>query len=179
MWWLAMGIALLPLVTQGRAERVRALARQPVLVRHDAGDLPVVVVLELLVAALATGVSIPRALAGVGSAVGGTEGTALIRAGRQLELGAQWHEAWHGCSAGTRVVANALRPAWLDGAPPTDSLRASGDAERQRQRAAAKLAAAQLAVRLVLPLGLCLLPAFILIGLVPIMISLGSLLVLG
>jgi tight adherence protein B len=137
----------------------------------------VATVIELLAAALATGVSVPRALFGVGQAVGGTTGQKLSRAGRQLELGATWVQAWAEAESDLAVIVEALQAAWEDGAPPIETLRAASQAERQRQKAAAKLAAARLGVRLVLPLGLCLLPAFVLIGLVPILISLGSLLV--
>ncbi|MCL1800146.1 MAG: type II secretion system F family protein [Promicromonosporaceae bacterium] len=179
LWWLTPLLAALPWLARSSPQRVKALPEIPAVIRHDAERLPIVVVMELLVAALSTGVSIPRALSGVGLAIGGFEGTAYLRAAKQLELGAHWEEVWEGASGGLRLVANALRPAWEEGAAPTDSLRATGEAERQRQRAAAKLAAARLGVRLVLPLGLCLLPAFVLIGLVPIMISLGSLLVLN
>jgi len=41
-------------------------------------------------------------------------------------------------------------------------------------RSAAREAAGRLGVRLVLPLGLCFLPAFILIGLVPVILSLAA-----
>jgi len=98
----------------------------------------------------------------------------LVKAGRQLELGAPWDQAWSHPGRELLPVADALRSAWEAGASPTMSLRTAGEAVRRKQLEISRLAAARLAVRLVLPLGLCLLPAFVLIGLVPVLLSLGS-----
>jgi pilus assembly protein TadC len=143
-------------------------------VRDSPPTVPVTVINELLVAALQTGVSIPRALKVVGAAIGGRDGPVLAKAGRQLELGAPWHLAWVSHRPELATVADALRPAWESGVAPTVSLRAAAQAAQRSQQEAARLAAARVGVRLVLPLGLCLLPAFILIGLVPVLLSLGS-----
>jgi len=178
---LAAVVAALPWLLLPGLFRVTALAGKPASAREVGPSVPVTVILELLVAALQTGASIPRALKAVGSAIGGRNGPALVRAGRQLELGAPWDEAWRSGSdaqppnfAELDPVAGALRPAWEVGASPTASLRTAGESVNRRQVEASRLAAARLAVRLVLPLGLCLLPAFVLIGLVPVLLSLGS-----
>lgn len=55
-----------------------------------------------------------------------------------------------------------------------ESLRVAGEQLRRDQQAAARQAAARLAVHLVLPLGVCFLPAFVLIGLLPVLLSLGG-----
>jgi tight adherence protein B len=44
--------------------------------------------------------------------------------------------------------------------------------ERRRDVAAARVAAARLAVQVVLPTGLCLLPAFVLLAVVPLVLGL-------
>jgi tight adherence protein B len=44
---------------------------------------------------------------------------------------------------------------------------------RHARRSSARTAAARLGVRLVLPLGVCYLPAFVLVGLVPVLLALG------
>ncbi|MAT17153.1 MAG: pilus assembly protein TadB, partial [Leifsonia sp.] len=52
--------------------------------------------------------------------------------------------------------------------------RSAAVAERRRARAADGRRAAEFATRLVLPLGLCILPAFVLLGVVPIGIAIVS-----
>lgn len=136
-----------------------------------------VLLLDLVAAALRTGVSIPRALTAVGAVCGSAR---LERTGRLLLLGADWEEAWGAdreWDAGSVVpraaLARALQPAWCDGADPVPLLgRAAAGLQARRDRAARE-AAGRLGVRLVLPLGLCHLPAFILIGVVPVLLSTG------
>ncbi|WP_402373718.1 type II secretion system F family protein [Isoptericola rhizosphaerae] len=164
--------------------------------------LDVPCLLELVAAAVRSGAGVPRALEAVGAAVGGPDGRALGRVAAALRLGAGWDAAWTGARdvparsrrqdaawAGARdvparsgrdavaprldVLRRALRGAWAEGAAPGESLRAAGAEHRHERQAAARTAAARLAVRLVLPLGLCYLPAFVLVGLVPVLLALG------
>lgn len=134
----------------------------------------VAVVLDLLGAALGSGVGIPRALDAVGLAMQGEDGQSLQQVGAALLLGADWATAWQRAPARLGAVADALRPAWVHGAAPRDTLRVAGAQAIQSARSRARSAAARLGVHLVLPLGLCLLPAFVLIGLVPVLVALGS-----
>lgn len=131
-------------------------------------EVPVVVVLALLEAATQAGAALPRALQVVGRAVGDPT---LERVGGALTLGARWDAAWEGVRG--RVVADALRDAWTSGAAPSGALASAGSRLRRGAAARAKVAAQRLGVQLVLPLGLCLLPAFVLVGLVPVLLSLG------
>jgi pilus assembly protein TadC len=135
-------------------------------------EVEVVAVLDLLDAAGAAGASVPAALVAVGRAVGGQRGDALGQAGRALLLGAVWSEAWAGAPVVLRPVERALRPAWEDGVPSSGLLQAAAETLRRDRQARAAEAAAALAVRLVLPLGLCHLPAFVVVGLVPVLLSL-------
>lgn len=173
MIWLALLVSLLPWLAANSQTRLKRLADKPPNAAVSGPAVPLPVIMELLVAALHTGVSIPKALRTVGTAVAGPLGQALKRAGRQLELGAPWAQAWRDCPARLTPVADALRLAWEAGAAPTASLRSAEETTRRRELEASRLAAARLGVRLVLPLGLCLLPAFVLIGLVPVLLSLG------
>lgn len=142
-------------------------------------EVDAVLVLALVEAALTTGTAIPTALGAVGRAAGGTSGAALERAGSALVLGAAWSTAWAGAPPSVRPVRDALESAWTAGAPPVPGLRALADRLRRERRRAVRTAAARLAVHLVLPLGACFLPAFVLVGLVPIVLSLaGGLVVL-
>jgi len=137
-------------------------------------DLDVLVVLDLLDAAIAAGAGLPRALGAVGDAAGGDVGRALARASSALVLGADWRAAWQGAPVRLHPVVDGLAPTWVSGAAPGPALRAAANHLRRERRSAAREAAGRLGVHLVLPLGLCFLPAFVLIGLVPVMISLGS-----
>ncbi|QAY64930.1 secretion system protein [Xylanimonas allomyrinae] len=139
----------------------------------DGLGIEVTVVLELLGAALGAGAGVPRALQATGDAVGGIDGVALRAVAASLRLGAPWTEAWGGVPPRLEVVGHALRPAWEEGAAPGAALRAASDELRRSRRDAARLAAGRLAVRLVLPLGACFLPAFVLVGLVPVLLALG------
>lgn len=138
------------------------------------GELEVSVLLDVLAAACGAGVSLPRALCATGSAAGGQRGAALERAGTALVLGASWAEAWTGAPAPLGPVVRALRPAWEEGGGPVDALRGAAKSLRRDHHARALDAAGRLGVRLVLPLGLCYLPAFVLVGLVPVLMSMAG-----
>jgi hypothetical protein len=141
--------------------------------RADASvEVDAALVLALVEAALTTGSAIPTALVAVGRAIEGDSGAALERAGSALVLGATWSTAWSGAPAAARPARDALESAWVAGAPPVPGLRARAERLRRERRRAVRTAAARLAVHLVLPLGACFLPAFVLVGLVPIVLSL-------
>ncbi|WP_240643804.1 type II secretion system F family protein [Antribacter gilvus] len=164
---IVAGVLLL-LVGRTWTGRLVAVARG---VREATVEVPVV--LELVAAAMRAGAGVPRALRAAGTAVGSDEGAGLVRAADALVLGAGWDTAWSGTPSALDPVRRALRGAWVDGAAPADSLRAAGEELRHVRQAAARTAAARLAVRLVLPLGACYLPAFVLVGLVPVLLALG------
>lgn len=147
--------------------RPRAARRQ-----HDEADPALL--LDLVAVALAAGAPVPAALLAVGTSWPGPTGQGLVRAARALELGAPWDVAWTGASAGSRALAGALEPAWTVGASPAALLRTAADQVRSRRRAQTKVAAGRLGVRLLIPLAVCYLPAFVLVGLVPVIVSLAS-----
>jgi hypothetical protein len=133
------------------------------------------VLLELVAAAIRAGAGVPRALEAVGDAVGGADGRSLRVVASGLRLGSDWDAAWVDAAGATDLdpLRRALRGAWADGAAPGEALRAAGQELLQERRAAARTAAARLGVRLVVPLGVCFLPAFVLLGLAPVLLSLG------
>jgi tight adherence protein B len=146
--------------------------------RGDAGDeagagaVDLVTVVDLLAVAVGAGASVPGALAAVGAALGGRDGADLARAGAALLLGEPWDAAWaHAPAVGG--VLDGLEAAWRTGAPAGPALRAAAAGLRRSRERAAREAAGRLGVRLVVPLGLCFLPAFVLVGLVPVLASLG------
>jgi len=76
-------------------------------------------------------------------------------------------------------LERCLQLAEQTGAPVAVLLRSSADELRRRRRRAAALAAARLGVRVVAPLGLCTLPAFAALAVVPVLVSLGRDLLAG
>lgn len=69
------------------------------------------------------------------------------------------------------AVGGVAERAAAAGAPVADMLRLEAARERDHARSAGLQAAARLGVRLNLPLGVCILPAFILLGVVPLLSS--------
>ncbi|MFS0706446.1 type II secretion system F family protein [Cellulomonas sp. 179-A 9B4 NHS] len=130
--------------------------------------------LDLCAGALAAGSALPRTLAVVGRHLGGADGAALVRAGSTLELGGSWASAWADAPPAAAAVGAALATGWEAGASPGPQLRAAADRVRRDRRARVRTAAGSLAVRLTLPLGLCFLPAFALLGLVPVVLGLAG-----
>ena len=102
------------------------------------------------------------------------DATGLGEVAEHLRRGEGWDEAWAPCVPSLRPMARALRPAWERGASPVAALDALAHATLARRKAAALTAAAELGVRMTLPLTLCLLPAFIIVGVVPLIIAIGA-----
>lgn len=71
-------------------------------------------------------------------------------------------------------LAHVLELSRRAGVPAADLLRSEADEQRRAARAQAQHAAAALSVRLMLPLGLCILPAFLVLGVVPLFASVIS-----
>lgn len=140
--------------------------------RADPGPPDEAVLLDLVATALAAGVAVPVALDAVGEAVGTADGDALRRVGAALVLGTPWDDAWAATTA-PRTLAAALEPAWEDGVAAEPLLARAAARVRAERGTRAREAAARLSARLVLPLGLCLLPSFVLLGLVPVVLGTG------
>jgi pilus assembly protein TadC len=139
--------------------------------RAAGADLPIAV--DLLAAALRAGAPPARAAEVVGEALGGPLGRRLVRVGTALRLGVRPEEAWAPLTAipgAERVRRAAVRSA-DSGAAMTGALgRLAGDL-RAARTADAEGAAQRLGVLVVLPLGLCFLPAFLLTGVVPVVVA--------
>ena len=67
-------------------------------------------------------------------------------------------------------MREGLEAAWLQGVSPEAQLRRAAAQTRRHRISDAKKAAEELGISLVAPLGALLLPAFVLLGLVPIVI---------
>ena len=126
--------------------------------------------LELLAAQLRAGASPVEALRTLAEALGSGS---LRSVCQRLQLGSNWEAAWSDPSTGKfGSLREALAPAYTGGSPSAALLLSLADAQRLSEHRAAERAAGKLSVALVVPLGLCSLPAFICLGIVPIVISL-------
>jgi pilus assembly protein TadC len=151
----------------------RWLARQPTEAarteaRRVAADLPCAA--DLLAAALRAGAPPDVAARCVATAIGPPLGERLARVGRALRLGATADEAWSylGDDPGVARVVGAAVRSQHSGAAFAGALTRVADDLRADHLVAADAAARRAGVLIVLPLGLCFLPAFVLAGLVPV-----------
>ena len=136
----------------------------------NAPTVDTALVLELLAAQLRAGLA---PLAALGALAEALNNRPLHTVCQRLQMGSGWGSAWSGSAAGTfGELRDALAPTYTGGAPSTALLLSLADAHRLSERRAAERAAGKLSVALVVPLGLCSLPAFICLGIVPIIISL-------
>jgi Flp pilus assembly protein TadB len=138
---------------------------------RETADLPLAA--DLLAAAMRAGAPVDRSVLAVAEALGGPLGERLARVGRTLLLGGGPEEAWAHLSAvpdADRLVAAALRSS-SSGAALAGALTRLADDLRAARSTTAEAAARRAGVLIVLPLGLCFLPAFILAGLVPVIVA--------
>ena len=131
--------------------------------------------LELVAAMLDAGSGIGRSLDLVSASASSQYRQSLRPVVSALAIGADWETAWR--SSAVRLPAilelrDALGFAALTGAPSSAILYAQAARLRRERFRAAEKRAASLGVKLVVPLGLCSLPAFICLGVVPVLLAL-------
>ena len=179
---LVVGLAVTVLGPQllRRLEPAEVRARREQLV----ADLPLM--LDLLASCLAGGAPLPEAARAVAAAVQGPAGERLTDVCRQLSVGTPPAQAWSGLTGspddptrGREVdplapAARALGRAAEGGAPVADAVARLAEDARAHARAQGQQAARRVGVLVVAPLGLCFLPAFVLLGVVPIVAGLVS-----
>lgn len=160
-----------------RQEAIAATADETAEASAAAEQLPLAA--ELMAACLAAGSGPAQAADAVGRSLGGPLGIRLIRTAAELRLGAEPAAAWgHFASLpGSEGFVRSMERAGTAGVPavaqvsrPTEKLRA-----RRARQASAR--ARRAAVLVTGPLGLCFLPAFLAVGVAPVVMGLaGSLL---
>lgn len=146
---------------------------------RSADQMRSTILCDLARSGLAAGASIPAVLTALGGAESqGMSSTAEIPAleqvARELLLGAPWKEAWEVAPAHVKILREGLRPGWEDGVSPLLLLEHSSRQTRRNHVAKAEEEASRLSVKLVLPLGLFLLPAFVCLGIIPVLVNLLS-----
>ncbi len=135
-------------------------------------ELPVAC--DLLAVCLAAGVPLPGALAAVAGAVGGALGVELERVAGMARLGADPGRAWQGAPVALEPLARTVRRSETSGARAAPALHALAADLRGSTRAATDAAVRRAGVWILAPLGLCFLPAFVCLGVVPLVIGIAG-----
>ena len=124
---------------------------------------------DLVAAGLACGAAIPRVLDALAAACARES---LAWTAHALRLGVPWDEAWEETPEWAHPLRDALESSWTSGNAPETMLARSASWERRARLADAKTRAEELSVRLVGPLGACFLPAFLALGIAPLLATL-------
>ncbi|MER6733949.1 type II secretion system F family protein [Streptomyces puniciscabiei] len=159
-WWRGRQLAA------GRAERVDTAAATR--------QLPLAA--DLLAACIAAGAGPVVAAQAVGEALDGPVGRALARGAAEVRLGGEPAAAWRGLAElpGAAALARLLERAGESGLPAAEpAARLASDARAQWARTATARAR-RAAVLISAPVGLCFLPAFIAVGVLPVVIGLAG-----
>lgn len=169
--WLGALAGIAAAVLSGRLLRCLQLPAGLLELRRASDELPLA--LDLLAATLRSGAPPDHAAAAVAEAVGGPLGDRLAHVARALRLGADAAEAWRhlGRLPGADRLSRAAVRSSSSGAATAAAVGRLADDLRAERVVAAEAAARRAGVLLVLPLGFCFLPAFVLAGLVPVIVA--------
>ncbi|MFG6199532.1 type II secretion system F family protein [Nonomuraea sp. JJY05] len=142
--------------------------------RQIAADLPFAA--DLMTACLLAGRPVSDATEIAANAIGGPLGQRLKWVSTQLRLGADPDPTWATLAKdpATAQLSRAMSRAAQSGAPVADVLTRLADDAREAARADSVAAARSVGVKAVAPLGLCFLPAFVLLGIIPVIAGLAS-----
>lgn len=158
--------------SQGPIARARN-SRRPRSDGHQ-GLRNVPMILELVAAMLDSGAGLGRTLELIAGCASPQLSRSLGSVVAALDIGTDWETAWRSSAqqcVEARKLKDALAFAALTGAPSSAILYAQAARLRREQFRAAEKRAAALGVKLVVPLGLCSLPAFICLGVVPVLLA--------
>ena len=130
-------------------------------------------VIDLLALTLRGGVGLVEAMEAVATRVGGPLGLHLQTVAAAGRWGVDDETAWASIPSAWQPAARALRMAATAGVPPADVLVCAAEEVRRTEQQRLEVATATLGIRIVLPLGLAFLPAFVLTTVVPIVLALA------
>ncbi|MFC5952906.1 type II secretion system F family protein [Pseudonocardia lutea] len=153
------------LVTRAAAQPTRAV---------DAGGLAAG--WELLATCLEAGLPVPSAAEAAAARIEGGAGAGLRRAAGLLELGSPPTEAWAAVATvpGLEAFGRAARRSAETGAGLARVARSEAARLRAGLTDAAEAKAERAAVLIAAPLGVCFLPAFLALGIAPVVIGLAG-----
>jgi Flp pilus assembly protein TadB len=129
---------------------------------------------DLLAVCLTAGVPVGAALAGVGVAMPGPVGAELSAVAALLRLGAEPRTAWQGAPSELAPLGRVLIRAGESGSTVTAALRELAAEGRSAARARTETAVRRAGVWVLAPLGLCFLPAFLCLGVVPLVLGIAG-----
>ncbi|RBY94069.1 type II secretion protein F [Blastococcus sp. TBT05-19] len=129
---------------------------------------------ELLAACLTAGLPVAGALSAVAGAVPGPLGRRLRGVAGLHRMGAELRRAWADQPAELAGLARALVRAGESGAAAVPALRALAEETRSAARAQAQAEVQRAGVWVLAPLGLCFLPAFVCLGVVPLVLGIAG-----
>ncbi|GAA2165253.1 type II secretion system (T2SS) protein F [Humibacillus xanthopallidus] len=135
--------------------------------------------MALLALAYRTGLPTWQVLTAVAQTSADPVGSDLRQVATALQWGASEAEAWASVGPAWAAAARVVSLAHAGGVPPGPLLTAASDDLHRAELDRLEVAAAQVGVRLVAPLGLVLLPAFCLTAVVPLVVALGGQLLVG
>jgi Flp pilus assembly protein TadB len=141
--------------------------------RHDALARQAPLCVDLVAACLASGAPPDVAVEAAAQAVGAPSSEVLLPAVAALRLGADPDAVWRDVARvdGLSALARAFARSLHSGASLADLLPRVAEEVRAAARARADARIRTAAVRLTAPLGAALLPAFVLLGVVPVVAS--------
>ncbi len=154
----------------GRTEGPRARARR----RELAEDLPVAV--HLLGACLGAGAAPTSAIRSVAAALPGAVAAELGAIAARLDLGVDPVSVWRDVASDGPLapLGRSLARAHESGGSVTDAIGRLSEDLRASVRSRSAARARTVEVRAAAPLGACLLPAFLLLGVVPLTVGIFS-----
>ena len=152
---------------------VRSRVRRADVRRRRECEASVPVVCELLAICLSAGAPPRGALAVVAESLGGVIGAELQQVVNRIDLGVDEPEAWLTLqeTPGYRAVARDIARTVSSGAGLEALLRRHADHALRDTESAALARARAAGVQAVIPLVVCFLPAFLLVGVVPALVS--------
>jgi len=174
---LAVAVAwlVLPAPADDRCRRLASEATEsPAPESVDTEPARVAAIFDLMAAALDAGLPPGQALGAVASAMPSGLRTQAQRAAAMLQLSAEPRTVWDLLAADEALgpLGRALARADQSGAPVAEAVRVQADEVRRSDRSERLERARRVGVRTAAPLGLCFLPAFLLVAVVPTIIGL-------
>ncbi|WP_326670802.1 type II secretion system F family protein [Streptomyces sp. NBC_01257] len=152
----------------------RAAAEEAARTAESLRQLPLAA--DLLAACLSAGAGPREAAEAVGQSLGGPVGEQLARTAAEIRLGGDPALAWgrFGEIPGAAALARCLDRAGATGAPAAEPVARLAEAMRAERVSAAVARAQRAAVLITAPVGLCFLPAFLSVGVAPVVIGLAG-----
>ncbi|HET6359867.1 type II secretion system F family protein [Streptomyces sp.] len=131
---------------------------------------------DLLAACISAGAGPREAAEAVGESLGGPVGERLARAAAELRLGGEPARAWgwFGRISGAEALGRCLERADSTGAPAAEPVSRLAERFRADRARAVAQRGRKAQVLITAPVGLCFLPAFLAVGVAPVVIGLAD-----